>query len=377
VAMDEAEKEAPEAAEAEAPAVAETPVLDVPALEPVAQAPALAELPPATGDAPTFNFGQAFATPSTPASPERCTAVAVAQEPKAPDAEDLFAGEGEDDPLLDSLAALKLSTPLKERNNNAPAIAAVPEKKPARSTAASKAASALEALRKECTALGVRSDGPKGLLLARKAWAELSSMELRLTTMNLETPLPTERSAMVEQLVALQQAGKLAPPMSCDENVVVPKAGVPVEASARGVFARWTEGQDPRRAYFLGRAKTDRSSCTRCGQPIELNEWRVGQNAKSNIGFVSWYHTSCFSTCFGRPDRTYEREAEVVALLQELETAAGRWDLFEAKLLDSKCNRFRAAKALRAGLKKPSRARVAKKKGLWDSDDEAEEEVEA
>ena len=39
--------------------------------------------------------------------------------------------------------------------------------------------------------------------------------------------------------------------------------------------------------------------------------------------------------------------------------------------------RFRAAKALRAGLKKPSRARVAKKKGLWDSDDEAEEEVHA
>ena len=48
--------------------VAETPVLDVPAPAPVAQAPALAELPPATGDAPTFNFGQACA-----ADPEACT----------------------------------------------------------------------------------------------------------------------------------------------------------------------------------------------------------------------------------------------------------------------------------------------------------------
>lgn len=187
-----------------------------------------------------------------------------------------------------------------------------------------------------------------------------------------------ELSATVEKLVRKQQKGEILPP--APENAPAPNAKPlkPVPAyMLGGAFSRSIDCHDTRRTYFIARAKSDRSSCVHCQKHLKEGEWRVGKNDKS--GFTNWYHPECFAAAFGKgSDAGFYSDSAIIDLLRELETSAGRMNLFEQRVLcaASKAKpRFGAQRALKGlgFLKTPLRKPVRKpKKALWDSDDEGE-----
>jgi hypothetical protein len=276
------------------------------------------------------------------------------------DAED----EVEDDAALACIASLKISdTPFK----NAKTPAKEKKSKPKTETVAD--------LREQCKALGVKEDGSRYVLAARRAWATVPLIELRVICADAGVEMGEDISATVEKLVRKQQKGEILPP--APENLPIQNKPLkPVPAyMLGGAFSRSIDCHDSRRTYFIARAKSDRSSCIHCGKNLKEGEWRVGKNDKS--GFTSWYHPECFASCFGRgKDAGFYSDSAIIDLLRELETSNGRMNLFEQRVLAAASKakpRYHAQKAVRSFLKTPMRKSVKKaKKSLWDSDDEGD-----
>jgi hypothetical protein len=235
-------------------------------------------------------------------------------------------------------------------------------------------------LREQCKALGLKDAGSRYVLLARRAWAKVPLIELRVICADAGVKMEEDLSATVEKLVRKQQKGEILPPKPEEQPAVEKMPLKPVPAyMLGGAFSRSIDCHDSRRTYFIARAKSDRSNCVHCGKSLKEGDWRVGKNDKS--GFTSWYHPECFATAFGRgSDSSFYSDSAIVDLLRELETSSGRWNVFEQKVLygaGAAKPRFRAMKALKANfLKTPARKPTKKpKKALWDSDDEGDEGV--
>jgi len=221
-------------------------------------------------------------------------------------------------------------------------------------------------LRAECEQLEVATTGARAVLVARLGWAKLEQAEFKVACTNAGLA-EMERPAAVEKLVVMQKKGLVAPPGEDTKAITAPTC----PSYKRGAFAMAKDVHDSRRTYFVGLAKTERSSCVNCGKAIREGDWRIGKNSSS--GFTSFYHTECFARAYGRAQE-YDREYDVVNLLRELETSKGRWDIFEAKVMTAavRNNPHRAARLLKAGLKRRKPGKKAKK-ALWDSDDEGQD----
>jgi hypothetical protein len=221
-------------------------------------------------------------------------------------------------------------------------------------------------LRAECEKLEVATTGARAVLVARLGWAKLEQAEFKIACTNAGLA-EMERPAAVEKLVVLQKKGLVAPPGEDTKALTAPAC----PSYKRGAFAMAKDVHDSRRTYYVGLAKTERSSCVHCNKAIREGDWRIGKNSSS--GFVSFFHTECFARAFGRAQE-YDREYDIVNLLRELETSKGRWDIFEAKVMTAaiRNNPQRAARLLKAGLKRRKPGRKAKK-ALWDSDDEGQD----
>jgi hypothetical protein len=285
------------------------------------------------------------------------------------DAED----EVEDDDALACIASMKISdTPFKT------------SKTPGKKEKSKPKTETVADLREQCKELGLKEEGSRYVLAARRAWAKVPLIELRVICADAGVEMGEDLSATVEKLVRKQQKGEILPP--APENVPVQtKPLKPVPAyMLGGAFSRSIDCHDSRRTYFIARAKSDRSSCVHCQKNLKEGEWRIGKNDKS--GFTSWYHPECFVAAFGKGADAFYSDSAIIDLLRELETSNGRWNLFEQRVLNASTKakpRYRAVKALKAGfLKTPMRGKSVKKpkKALWDSDDEGDgllEEVPA
>ena len=283
--------------------------------------------------------------------------------------------EVEDDDALACIASMKISdTPFKDvaALANTPAKDKKSKSKPKAETVAD--------LREQCKALGLKEEGSRYVLAARRAWAQVPLVELRVICAGASIEMEEDLSATVEKLVRKQQKGELLPPAP-DTAPVEKKPLKPVPAyMLGGAFSRSIDCHDTRRTYFIARAKSDRSSCVHCQKSLREGEWRVGKNDKS--GFAGFYHPECFASAFGRgTDAGFYSDQAIVDLLRELETSKGRMNMFEQTVFcaASKARpRYRAMKAVKAALKSstfrtPMRKPVRKaKKALWDSDDEGD-----
>merc|ERR1719262_1417832 len=268
--------------------------------------------------------------------------------------------EVEDDDALACIASMKISdTPFKDvaALANTPAKDKKSKSKPKAETVAD--------LREQCKALGLKEEGSRYVLAARRAWAQVPLVELRVICAGASIEMEEDLSATVEKLVRKQQKGELLPP--APENAPIEKKPLkPVPAYMMGgAFSRSIDCHDTRRTYFIARAKSDRSQCVHCGKNLREGDWRVGKNDKS--GFASFYHPECFAGAFGKgADAGFYSDAAIIDLLRELETSNGRWNLFEQRVLCAQSKskpRYGAVKALKAGfLKTPIRKPFRKPK---------------
>merc|ERR1712118_269846 len=207
-------------------------------------------------------------------------------------------------------------------------------------------------LREQCKELGLKEEGSRYVLAARRAWAKVPLIELRVICADAGVEMGEDLSATVEKLVRKQQKGEILSPKTEEETLVPYKPLKPVPAyMLGGAFSRSIDCHDSRRTYFIARAKSDRSACVHCQKNLREGEWRIGKNDKS--WFTSWYHPECFAAAFGRgADAGFYSDAAIIDLLRELETSNGRWNLFEQRVLcaQSKAKpRYGAMKALKAG----------------------------
>merc|ERR1719281_2255784 len=248
-------------------------------------------------------------------------------------------------------------------------------KTPAKKSKSKPKAETVADLREQCKALGLKEEGSRYVLAARRAWAQVPLVELRVICAGASIEMEEDLSATVEKLVRKQQKGELLPPAP-DTAPVEKKPLKPVPAyMLGGAFSRSIDCHDTRRTYFIARAKSDRSAYVHCQKSLKEGEWRIGKKDKS--GFASFYHPECFAAAFGRgSDAGFYSDAAIIDLLRELETSNGRMNLFEQRVLAAASMakpRYHAQKAVRSFLKTPMRKSVKKaKKALWDSDDEGD-----
>merc|ERR1719321_1037880 len=74
-------------------------------------------------------------------------------------------------------------------------------------------------LREQCKALGLKDAGSRYVLLARRAWAKVPLIELRVICADAGVKMEEDLSATVEKLVRKQQKGEILPPKPEDAPI--------------------------------------------------------------------------------------------------------------------------------------------------------------
>merc|ERR1719240_2094813 len=92
-------------------------------------------------------------------------------------------------------------------------------KTPARKEKAKPKTETVADLREQCKELGLKEEGSRYVLAARRAWAKVPLIELRVICADAGVEMGEDLSPTVEKLVRKQQKGEILPP--APENIPV------------------------------------------------------------------------------------------------------------------------------------------------------------